>query len=82
MLSRTYLILASLEAFLVLASPAQETFTLNNKPYDVQVCSFSLADQEPSLPGTSNRPIEAGGVTRPKAFCRVLHGMLAFVIFT
>ncbi|KAG8220003.1 hypothetical protein J3R82DRAFT_1011 [Butyriboletus roseoflavus] len=36
MLARTYLIFASLEAFLVLASPPQETFVSNNNPYDVQ----------------------------------------------
>ncbi|KAF8140041.1 PLC-like phosphodiesterase [Boletus edulis] len=36
MLALAYLILAFLEVFLVLASPAQETFASTNKPYDVQ----------------------------------------------
>jgi hypothetical protein len=41
MLALAHLISAFLGVFLVLASPAQETFVSNNKPYDVQVCFFS-----------------------------------------
>jgi hypothetical protein len=36
MLALAHLISAFLGVFLVLASPAQETFVSNNKPYDVQ----------------------------------------------
>ncbi|KAG6381387.1 hypothetical protein JVT61DRAFT_5801 [Boletus reticuloceps] len=58
MLALAYLILAFLEVFLVLASPAQETFVSNNKPYDVQVCIyFLLVDQRPlhKIPSQAHR---------------------------
>lgn len=35
-----YLIFAVLQVFFVLASPAQETFVVSNKPYDIQVRFF------------------------------------------
>lgn len=79
MFALAHLISVSLEVFLVLASPAQETFVSNNTPYDVQVCIF-LAEQHPFHKIYFNRPIEAVGVIRSKILYRALHGMLAFVI--